>query len=104
MIIIKLRCDGEDYYLEWNIYIKAPVTAPMTLKEFRSHCLEHCSNQGLADLPGRLKLTEKKGTSCVSHKSVDATLKNNKCGDDDSCLTRDQIIEKFIRVPRGLKQ
>lgn len=100
--IIKLPCDGADYYLEWSSIVDAPVTCGMTWEEFKAHYRHRYGMDGLRVLPERLARVEKTGTSdATNRRPVRDWMKYNRAGVNETCLTYDEIIEEYIRNPRN---
>ena len=96
--IIKLPCDGQDYYLEWSSVVDAPVTYGMTLDEFKSYYRAEYGNQGMERLEERMKRVEETGTSDrLSRKPVKEWVKFNRAGDKETQITYDKIVDKYVR-------
>lgn len=87
--IIKL----DDYYLEWSTIVDAPISWGMKLEEFKKYYKEFyvLSDSNLED---RLKRVEEKGTSAFLGK-LDDVIKNNRAGKNETCLTKEEIIEWY---------
>ena len=99
--IIKLPCDGADYYLEWSSVVDAPVTDGMLLEEFEAY---YCCRYGHSSMDGlveRLARVNETGTSdMVSREDVTTWLVVNRAGDNERRLTVDEIVDKYIRQSR----
>ena len=89
--IIKL----EDKYFEWSTIVDAPVTFAMSRDELEEHIKEEYGNEGLRELPERLKRVDKQGTSCCVPLTVEDLISCNRAGDGESELTKEEILEKF---------
>jgi hypothetical protein len=44
-----------------------------------------------------LKRVEEKGVSSMLHANVDELIEYNRAGPNETCLTKEQIIENFVR-------
>lgn len=91
--IIKL----EGKYLEWSTIVDAPVTEPMTLLDFRDYYKMRNGTESMLMLEPRLERVEEKGTSCHYYDSAEATIAHNRAGEDESCLTLEQILDYYVR-------
>lgn len=100
--IVKLPCDGDDYYLEWSSIVDAPVTGGMTLKEFHSYYKEQYGTEGLDRLPERMERVNESGTSdTINRRPVEDWLAYNRAGEGEACISVEEIIELYIRQVRG---
>ena len=100
--IIKLPCDGIDYYLLWSSIVDAPVTVGMTMDEFMADYKERYGTEGMDGLPARLERVEKTGTSdAVSRTPVRNWIEGNRAGELESELSFDEIVDAYIRQPRA---
>lgn len=96
MPIIKLTHKDKDYYLEWSEVVDAPVTYGMSLEEFKEYYQSEYGNSGMNKLPERLGLVEQYGTSLgPRYESADDYIKFNRAGNNDKCLTKEQIIKIY---------
>ena len=96
--IVKIPCDGIDYYLEWSSIVDAPVTYGMTLDEFMSYYKSEYGNNGLRGLDKRMKRVNETGTSdTVSRRPLNEWIRGNRAGDNEAELTLDQIANEYIR-------
>jgi hypothetical protein len=95
--IIKLTDDrsGIPYYMEWSTVVDAPVTGGGSLQEFKRYYRREYGNQGMRDLPDRLSRVEAKGTSDHMHADVGELIANNRAGKGETCLTKEQIIDRY---------
>lgn len=86
---------GEDQYLEWSTVVDAPVTNIMS----RDMMLEYLREQyGRYDYPiqmDRLRRADEHGTSSIDKTSFEDLASYNRAGDNEECLTVEQIIEKY---------
>ena len=103
--IIKLPCDGDDYYLLWSSIVDAPVSYGMTLGEFLEEYKERYGTQGMEGLPERMKRVEESGTSDrISRAPVRKWIESyNRAGENETQLTFDEIVDTYIRQPRNEK-
>lgn len=100
--IVKLPCDGEDFFLEWSSIVDAPVTYGMTLEEFETYYKEMYGQQGMQNLPERMARVNESGTSdAISRDPVKEWLEYNRAGEDESQLTFEEIIDEYVRQPRA---
>jgi len=101
--IIKLPCDGTDYYLLWSSVADAPITYGMTLSEFReyySHENGH-SESIMANLDRRMERVAESGTSdALCRDPVEKWTACNRAGENEEQLTFDEIVEQWVRQPR----
>ena len=99
MFIIKINDerDNKDYYLEWSTIIDAPVTYGFDLESFKEYYKEEYGNNGMENLNKRLKRVEKKGTSSLTHSSVDVYFNNNRAGNKEKTLSKEEILDKYCR-------
>lgn len=95
--IVKLPCDGIDYYMEWSTVVDAPVTFGMTRKEFEEYYREEYGESGVRELPTRMDRADATGTSGRLHKSAEDAIRWNRAGKDETRLTLDQIVDHYIR-------
>ena len=90
-ILIKI----EDKYFEWSTVVDAPTTYAMDKKELEEFIKEEYGNEGLRELPERLKRVEKQGTSCNYKLTADDLIDGNRAGDNETKLTKKEILEKY---------
>lgn len=95
--IIKLPCDGVDYYLEWSTIVDAPVTYGMTLEEFKEYYQEEYGNAGMRDLETRMARVKETGTSDIGYNNVKEIIVGNRAGDGEKYLSFAGITDKYIR-------
>lgn len=103
--IVKLPCDGTDYYLLWSSVVDAPVTYGMTLEEFRAFYENECGSLLVQDAPNgldaRMERVEETGTSDILCRDpVEQWTAYNRAGPDESQLTFAEIVEQWVREPR----
>ncbi len=91
--IIKL----EDKYVVWSTIVDAPISRGMSKEKLSQYIEFHYGEGGLTDLPERLKRVEEKGVSSMLHANVDELIEYNRAGPNETCLTKEQIIENFVR-------
>jgi hypothetical protein len=92
--IIKL----EDQYLEWSTVVDAPVTFGMSLEEFTEYYkVEYGCRAMRFEFKDRMDRVEKTGTSALLYDSVDEVIEHNRAGKDETCLSKEQIIDFYIR-------
>jgi hypothetical protein len=95
--IVKLTDEktNTNYYLEWSTVVDAPITYGMSLEEFNDYYKEEYGNSGLEQLAARMERVEQKGTSSMLDASADEVISFNRAGDGETCITKEQIIQKF---------
>ncbi len=99
--IIKIR---EKYFI-WSTIVDAPITVGMTKTQLEDYIKDEYGWQGLNELPERLKRVEEKGTSALEiYNSMEETVKCNRAGNKEACLTIDEIYEKYAGQYENLKQ
>ena len=92
--IVKL----EDQYLEWETIVDAPATFGMSLEEFAKYYREEYGRRAMEfEFPGRIQRVEAKGNSSLLGHTVDDILAHNRAGKGETCLTKEQIIQYFVR-------
>lgn len=89
--IIKIK----DKYFEWSTIIDAPVTNGMDKEKLKEYITNEYGNSGLRKLPFRLERVEEKGASWASYHDLDYTLTANRAGEDEKCISKDEIYEKY---------
>ena len=101
-LIMKLTDAGKDYYLVWSTIVDAPITDGMPLEEFKEwYKFEYGRASLTRELPDQMNLVEANGVSARAE-TLNEVLSCNRAGPDEEKLTKDQIIEKYIRN-RGKK-
>jgi len=75
--------------------VDAPVTYGMSLEEFREYYRDEYGRRSMEALDERLVRVEEKGTSSQIHASVDDLLQNNRAGDNEACISKQEIIRKY---------
>ena len=88
--IVKIK----DKYFVWSSIVDAPITYGMTVAELKAwHKLEYGKS---VDVEQRLKRVEERGTSYIDCRSVEEVIRMNRAGDNETCLTADEIYEKYV--------
>jgi hypothetical protein len=95
--IIKLPCDGRDYYLEWSTIVDAPVTFGMSRDEFEEYYREEYGNSSMREFADRMRRVDEKGTSDRRDSCVEDTIGFNRAGKDETRLSVEQIVDHWIR-------
>jgi len=93
--ICKIANDECAWYLEWSTVVDAPVTFGMSLEEFKEYYKDEYGRQGIEDLDRRLERVEAKGISAFNYDSVDDLIGWNRAGKDESCLSKQQLIDVY---------
>jgi hypothetical protein len=97
MAIVRLPCDGQDYYLEWSSISDSPTTFGMTRAEFEEYYREEYGERGMRELSARMARVVADGTSDFSDESAEDTIRFNRAGKDETRLTVEQIVDHYIR-------
>lgn len=84
------------YYLEWSSIVDAPVTYGLSLNQFREYYKDEYGRQGMEELPRHLERVEKTGTSTRTC-SLQDILDQNRAGENEKRITKEQIIERYCR-------
>lgn len=95
--IVKLEDQGVDYYLEYSTVVDAPVTYGMTLNEFKAYYKDQYGREGMRNLQERLDRVTEIGTSSRIDDSVDEVFSCNRAGVGETKITKEEIIEIYIR-------
>ena len=96
--ILSLHRDGETRYVEWSTVVDAPVTYAMTEDELRAHMKEEYGNEGLRELPERMKRVAATGTS-FRDTTADEVTSGNRAGPDETTLTMDELVATYWTAP-----
>lgn len=91
-------------YLIWSSISDAPNTYGMTRHELEEHIREEHGRNGLRDLADRMVRVDAKGTSSHDDDSAETTVSGNRAGENETCLTVEQIVEFYVvRKGKGQK-
>lgn len=88
--LCKVQDGDKAYYMEWSTITDSPVTTGMPLEELKE---QYCDD----DFEDRMKRVEAKGTSSRLDDSFDKLISGNRAGKNESCLSKEQIIEWYCR-------
>ena len=91
--IIKIK----DKYFEWSSVVDAPVTYGMNKKELKEYIKSEYGNQGLKELPQRLKRVKEKGSSWASGEDLKDTIDFNRAGEHEEQISKEEIYEKYTK-------
>lgn len=99
--ICKFHDQGQDWYLEWESEYGAefdgPATPGMSLDDFKVYYSNRYGpHRLLLDFPEQLRRVEERDISTRSH-TLDELIAWNRAGKDGTRLTREQIIDWYIR-------
>jgi hypothetical protein len=89
--IVKIK----DYYLDWSTIVDAPITFGLVLEEFNKYYKEEYGRVGMLNLPERLNVADKKGTSALDYDDLEDLVTFNRAGPEESCLTLDEIYSAY---------
>ena len=95
-MIVKL----DDHYLEWSTVVDAPVTFGMTLEEFTEYYQAEYGRSGMREFEDRMERVQEKGTSAFLYDSADDLIAHNRAGKNETCLSKEQIIDYYCRKIR----
>ena len=90
--IVKL----DKYYFEWSTVVDAPVTYGLEKDDFLAYYKEEYGRAGMTELPARLERVELRGHSAMVTYGVDDLIADNRAGDNEECLSKEEIIAKFV--------
>jgi hypothetical protein len=95
MLIRVETADGERF-LEWSTVVDAPVTLGMTEDELRHwHRAEYGRYEDDATIDARIERCRASGTSSFIPSSVEAVVRYNRAGPDETCLTLEEIVADY---------
>ena len=98
-IIIKITdpTDQKDYYMEWSTIVDAPVTYGMSLEEFKEYYRVEHGESNMPGLQERLDRVAIKGSSGAygNYDDVDKLIENNRAGENETCLSKQGILEHY---------
>lgn len=89
IIVINDPKDNRDYYLEWSTVVDAPVSYGADINTLRKYYPK--------DIDNRLSRVESHGTSSRLGITTESMISHNRAGDDESCLTKEEILDKYCR-------
>ena len=89
--------DDTEYYFLWSTVVDAPVTFGMNLEGFQEFMRYEYGNRGMEDLQQSLERARERGTSWVCGPTFDEMIKFNRAGENESTLSREQLIEWYCR-------
>ena len=94
-MIIKLSQENKSWYLEWSTVVDAPVLVCSSLEEYKKWYQEEYGRSSMDELERRLERVESKGTSSMIHDSIDDLILPNRCGKNETSLSKEQIIQYY---------
>ncbi len=81
----------EGRFFMWSTVVDAPVTNPMIRAEFDAYYLAEYGRDGMRNgYAERMDRVMATGTSCIRG-DFDSVVYPNRMGDDEACLTIDQV-------------
>ena len=97
--VCKFQDGDEAYYLDWSTIVDAPITCGMSLEDFKEYYRVNYGGEIYinSELVGRLRRVEEKGTSAKIYNNLDELIRHNRAGKNETCLSKDQIIEWYCR-------
>ncbi len=80
--------------MEWSTVVDAPVTEGMSLYNFRNY---HGDRYGVTgEFEERIERVKQTGCSAFPNVyTLDELIRSNRAGPKESCLTYDELIEKY---------
>lgn len=97
--IVKLSEGEQSWYMEWSTVVDAPITYGMSLDQFKKFYQEQYGRRGMGELDERLERVEAKGTSSHGHTSAEDTIDWNRAGENETCLSVQQIVDFWCKHP-----
>jgi len=89
--IVKL---GPNQYVDWSTVIDAPVSYVLTADEMIERRIRQAKKEAEESTREALERADRTGTSYLGITGV-KVIDDNRAGEDESKLTREQLIEKF---------
>ena len=99
--IMRLEDDGKEYFLEWSPIVDAPVTYGMPFDEFRDFYQYEYGHSRMEEFEQRIARARSTGTSSLFPESAEDMMSFNRAGPDETELTKEEIIQKYIRNRNG---
>ena len=90
-----MKLDGR--YLIWSTVVDAPTTELMTLEEFEVYYRNQYGRTGMEGLPHRMERVKAKGNSFFSGMTNDEVIAGNRAGENETELSKEQIVQVFYR-------
>ena len=98
--IVKLSEGDQSWYLEWSSVVDAPVTFGCSLEEFRQYYQDYYGIYAMDEFEKRMARVEEKGISSFIHDSVEDIFNYNRAGKNETCLSKQQMIDFYCKVPK----
>jgi len=88
-----------DYYLEWSTIVDAPVTYGLILDEFKKYYKQEYGEQGMKELPERLKRVEENNIGAYPpFDNYSSYFEHNRAGENETTLNKEGILKKYCRL------
>ena len=84
-------------YLEWSTIVDAPVTAGMSINEFRDYYRMKYGTNNLSELDERLRRTDECGCSSMVGDTIHSLIECNRAGPNETCLNKEELLEEYCR-------
>lgn len=97
--IVKLQKGEEVRYIVWSSVVDAPVTYGLTYEELEEHIRFEQGQEGMDALSSRMGRVYQYGTSSWDEESPEELMAFNRAGEKESCLTFDEIVQKYWSAP-----
>lgn len=95
--IVKL----EGKYLVWSEISDAPITFGLTRDELVEWVRAREGSPGVRALPERLMRVDASGTSAIERLTPEDVMLVNRAGENEACISLDEIAERYVRSRRG---
>lgn len=95
--IVKL----EGKYLVWSTVVDAPLTFGMTREELTDWIREEEGAEGVRALPERMMRVDASGTSAFRRLTPEEVMRTNRAGPRETCISIDEIAERWVRTEKG---
>jgi hypothetical protein len=102
LYIVKFHDKDQDWYMEWGL--DAPATEGMSLEDFKQYyCYRFGKHRLLAAREWLIRAGET-GIGAPAGETLDELIAQNRAGKGGTHLTKDQIIEWYVRHPQEVRR
>ncbi len=95
-MIVCIAHEGVEYFMDWSTIADGPITDGMKEGEFREYYAKEYGDYSMEGLSDRLERARISGSSSRLSVSLEDFLGYNRAGENETCLTLDQIVQKYI--------
>jgi hypothetical protein len=89
-------CHHQGWFFDWSTVVDAPVSLGMNLAQYKQHYRYRYGQDGMEELPDRLKRTLEQGTSFRGGMTIDELIGgHNRAGHDETYLPLDEVIRIY---------